>query len=101
MVFARLSFVLTFWRLRETPSLIAFFHPRPAYDFHVLLVPKRNLPSLEELSESEVDFLADLVETIQSLEREFELSNRGYRLIVNGGNYQEIPQLHFHLVAGE
>ena len=38
--------------------------------------------------------------TIQSLVHEFYLED-GYRLIANGGAYQDIPILHFHLVAGD
>jgi diadenosine tetraphosphate (Ap4A) HIT family hydrolase len=34
---------------------------------------------------------------VQSLVDEFQLT--AYRLIVNGGEYQDFPQLHFHLIA--
>jgi histidine triad (HIT) family protein len=46
------------------------------------------------------DFLRDLLETVQSLVRQYGLDEKGYRLIVNGGEYQEVPHLHFHLIAG-
>jgi diadenosine tetraphosphate (Ap4A) HIT family hydrolase len=32
---------------------------------------------------------------------EFKLEDSGYRLITNGGIYQDIPQLHFHLISDE
>ena len=44
-------------------------------------------------------FLADLVIAAQSLVAENRLAS--YRLIVNGGEYQEFPHLHFHLVSGK
>jgi hypothetical protein len=34
-----------------------------------------------------------------NLVRRFDLARSGYRLIVNGGQAQDIPQLHFHLVS--
>lgn len=79
---------------------MAFHHPRPSYPVHILLVPKRPLASLTDLSPADTDFLADLFSTVQSLIAEFNLEG-GYRLIANGGRYQDIPHLHFHLVSGE
>lgn len=96
-IFAHMSFAIPVQRLRETETLMAFYHPEPAYEFHVLLVPKKAIPSLKELDSKDSDFLADLYSTVQSLVDEFHLS--AYRLIVNGGEYQDFPQLHFHLVS--
>ena len=81
-----LPFAIPVERLRETDSLMAFFHPRPDYPFHVIFVPKKAIRSL-----------ADLVSAVQSLVEEYHLP--AYRLIVNGGEYQEFPHLHFHLIS--
>jgi histidine triad (HIT) family protein len=99
-MFSRMSFALPVRRLRETSSLLAFYHPHPAYPVHVLIVPRRAYASLMELSAQDGLFLADLVETVQSLVRELGLESQGYRLVVNGGEYQDVPQLHFHLISG-
>jgi histidine triad (HIT) family protein len=95
-IFAHMSFAIPVKRLRETETLLAFYHPKPAYPLHVLLVPKQAVSSLMELDPSS-DFLSDLVTTVQSLVTELQLP--AYRLIVNGGEYQDFPQLHFHLVS--
>jgi histidine triad (HIT) family protein len=100
-LFTYMSFALPLNRLRETPTLVAFHHPRPTYPIHILLVPKRPLANLMALTPADQDFLADLVQTVQSLVTEFDLEKDGYRLISNGGRYQDIPHLHFHLVSGE
>lgn len=92
-----MSFVIPVQRLRETKTLMAFYHPQPAYPFHVLLVPKKAVVSLKEFDASDSAFLTDLYSTVQSLADEFHLP--AYRLIVNGGEYQDFPQLHFHLVS--
>jgi histidine triad (HIT) family protein len=96
-IFAHLSFAIPVKRLRETETLLAFCHPKPAYAFHVLLLPKKAILSLNELDATDTTFLADLYSTVQSLVDEFQLP--AYRLIVNGGEYQDFPQLHFHLVS--
>lgn len=96
-MFTNMSFAIPAKRLRETDTLMAFFHPKPSYPFHVLLVPKKAVVSLKELDCTDTVFLSDLYSTIQSLVDEFQLP--AYRLIVNGGEYQDFPQLHFHLIS--
>ncbi len=92
-----MSALLPVKRLRETDTLLAFYHPRPTYAFHVLLVPKKAVASLMELNASDTAFLTDLYSTVQGLVEEFQLP--AYRMIVNGGDYQHLPQLHFHLIS--
>ncbi len=92
-----MSFLIPAARLRETSNLLAFHHPSPSYKFHVLIVPKREVPSLAQLDSQDTAFLTDLYSTVQSLVDEFHL--QAYRLIVNGGEYQDFPHLHFHLIS--
>ena len=96
-IFAHMSFVIPVKRLRETETLLAFYHPKPAYPFHVLLVPKKSIASLKEFDSTDTTFLTDLYSTVQNLVDEFQLP--AYRLIVNGGEVQDFPQLHFHLIS--
>jgi diadenosine tetraphosphate (Ap4A) HIT family hydrolase len=98
-VFAHASFLVPVRRLRETGTLMAFRNPWPVYAFHVLLVPKKAVASLADLSASDAAFLSDLVRTVQELVAESRLP--AYRLVVNGGEYQHIPQLHFHLISDD
>jgi histidine triad (HIT) family protein len=95
-IFAHMSFAIPARRLRETDTLLAFKAPKPAHPFHVLLVPKKDIRSFAELEPTD-PFLADLVTTVQSLVAEYHLS--AYRLVVNGGEYQDFPHLHFHLIS--
>jgi histidine triad (HIT) family protein len=92
-----MSFAIPVKRLRETPNLIAFQHPSPSYKVHLLLIPKRQVQSLADLNPQDTAFLADLYVTVQSLVKELDL--KAYRLIVNGGEYQDFPHLHFHLIS--
>jgi histidine triad (HIT) family protein len=95
-IFAHMSFAIPAKRLRETDTLLAFYHPKPSHPFHVILVPKQAVPNLIELDPASA-FLPDLFVTVQSLVAEFNLP--AYRLIVNGGEYQDFPHLHFHLIS--
>jgi histidine triad (HIT) family protein len=95
-VFAHMSFAIPVKRLRETVTLLAFYHPRPAYPFHVVLTPRKDIRSFADLAPTD-PFLAELVSVTQSLVEEFQLSS--WRLIVNGGENQDFPHLHFHLIS--
>jgi len=99
-ILTHMSFMLPVDRLRETETLLAFHHPSPSYPLHILLVPRRNLHTLSDLSPADADFMIDLFQTVKSLVAEFDLEAAGYRLIANGGPYQDVPHLHFHLVSG-
>jgi Diadenosine tetraphosphate (Ap4A) hydrolase and other HIT family hydrolases len=98
-IFAHMSFAIPVKRLRETETLLAFYHPKPSYPFHVLLVPKKAVVSLKEFDPTDTTFLTDLYSTVQNIVDEFQLTESAYRLIVNGGGHQDFPQLHFHLIS--
>jgi histidine triad (HIT) family protein len=94
-----MSFAFPEYRLIETKTLLAFYHPQPSYPLHILLTPKKPLQSLMELSPADQEFLDDLFSSVQTLVKQFDLERRGYRLIANGGPYQDFPYLHFHLIS--
>ncbi len=98
-IFTHMSFVIPVQRLQETKTLVAFHHPKPSYPLHILLVPKKAIGSLTDLTQADCDFVAELFQTVRSLIAELNLEETGYRLIVNGGKYQDVAQLHFHLVS--
>lgn len=83
-------------RLRETKTLLAFLHPKSNHPFHVIIVPKKANRSLANLNPAD-PFLVDMMANVQNLVAEYHLT--AYRLIVNGGEYQEFPHLHFHLIS--
>jgi histidine triad (HIT) family protein len=94
-----MSFALPVNRLHETSTLLAFHHPKPSYPLHILLLPKRDVKSLTDLTAADSDFFGDLFETVKMLVEQYDMEGPGYRLIANGGRYQAILHLHFHLVS--
>lgn len=87
-------------RLLETDTLLAFEHPNPSYPVHILIVPRRPISGLAAINQEDSSLLGDVIVVLQSLVASLGLQDSGYRLIINGGKYQEFPQLHFHLVSG-
>jgi histidine triad (HIT) family protein len=105
--FAHLSALLPVRRVCETDYVIAFHHPRPSWEHHILFVPKVPIPSLVEIRAEQVGVVRELVTLalgVAAREPFASAANRsGYALLANGGAYQDVGQLHFHLVspAGE
>lgn len=96
-LFAHMTSAPPVARLRGTPNLPAFKHPHPADAFRVLIVPKKAAVSLAELDASDAALLTDLFSIAQNLAQEYQLPS--YRLIVHGGEVQDFPPLHFHLIS--
>ena len=95
-IISHMSFAIPVKRLRETDALLAFYATRPAYPFHVILMPKNDIRSFADLDPTD-PFMAELVSATHSLVNEFHLTS--WRLIVNGGTNQDFPHLHFHLIS--
>jgi histidine triad (HIT) family protein len=96
-----MTFAIPAHYLKETLSLVAFCHPSPGYPVHIILLPRRDIASLSDLGPQDTPFLADLAACVKDLVEQLDLEPTGYRLIANGGAYQDFPRLHFHLVSGE
>ena len=94
-----MSFALPVGRLYENATWMAFWHPSPAYPFHILLVAKKPLANLQELTKPGSSLATEFFEAAARLVEQFDLQRYGYRLVTNGGPYQDIPQLHFHLIS--
>ncbi len=102
-VFAHAAWILPVKRVASTPAVIAFHHPRPSWETHILLVPKVGIPSLLEVDPADEPVVLDVLRLADRIGRDITATDPGQRplsLIVNGGAYQDVGQLHFHLVAG-
>lgn len=86
--------------LYRSRSLLAFRHPSPSYPFHLLLVPLPPDAGLQDLTQAHAGRLAEVLNTARHLVDEME-PLAGWQLVVNGGEYQDVALLHFHLIAGE
>ncbi len=87
----------------QTTHWIAFNHPNSSYPVHILVVPKVQLQDWLSIKSNdiEIDMMREFIDLTQSLIQEYGLTDTGYRLILNGGNYQTFPHLHVHLVSGD
>jgi histidine triad (HIT) family protein len=97
--FAYMHHFLPVNRLYETERVLAFCHPQPSHRVHVLIVPKQAIPSVLALTAEHGPLLQDVFTTAQEVVKLLELETNGFRLVVNGGAYQDVMQVHWHLIA--
>lgn len=87
-------------KVLETADVLAFRHTRPAYETHVVVIPKRHVSSLVDptLAPNELLRIMDAVRTAAS---QVLASTGACRVITNLGDYQDSKHLHWHLISGE
>lgn len=81
---------------------LAFHDVSPRAPVHILVIPKKEIASLNDLEPADQMLLGHLMLVIQKLAHEMGLSDRGYRVVCNCGSDggQTVPHLHYHLLAG-
>jgi len=96
-----MTFALPLKSIIKNSEWSVFHHPNPKYKIHLLLLPRKAIKTPLELADQEPLLLKSLLLTVNQLVKDFQLENQGYRMIINGGRYQDFPLLHIHLVSGE
>lgn len=80
----------------------AFQDINPAAPVHILVVPNREIPTIDDLSEEDELLAGRLLLVARNLARKEQIAEDGYRIIINcrrhGG--QIIDHLHLHLIGG-
>ena len=80
----------------ETDKTIAVKLPFTKSRSHYVIIPKKDIKNIGELSEEDVPYLTDAFFVIRHIIEKEKMSK--YRLYTNGPGYQDVTYLHFHLV---
>jgi len=83
--------------VKETDKTIVINHPRPQARLHYLVIPRKDLKNIADMSDADGEYLLDALKVAGVIIRENNLTN--YRLTTNGPGYQGVTYLHFHLTA--
>ncbi len=88
--------------LYQGDEVIAFRDINPLAPTHLLIIPKKHIPSPGHLSEAELSLIGDMVNTANQLAKREGIAESGYRLVINCGKQggQLVPHLHMHLLGG-
>ncbi len=85
----------------EDDKFIAFKDISPKAPFHLLIIPKRHIESVNHLTEGDKELTGELLLIAQKISKEKKLE--GYKLTINVGRKggQLIDHLHLHLLSGK
>lgn len=86
----------------EDEHVLAFNDISPQAPTHVLFVPKRHVPSLNEMQADDVEVVGRLVHAAASLAKERGIDAAGYRTVFNTNRDagQTVFHIHLHLLGG-
>lgn len=88
--------------VHEDEQCIAFRDIDPKAPTHIILIPKKEIPSMAEIDENDKELIGHLYLVASKIAKDEGISDSGYRLVVNtneeGG--QEVYHLHIHLLGG-
>jgi histidine triad (HIT) family protein len=85
----------------ETDDVLAFHHTRPSWPVHIVVVPKRHVPSLIDLGDADEALLHDVLAVVRRVAAQVMREHGACRVLTNLGRYQDSKHLHFHVNAGE
>ncbi len=88
--------------LYQDGEVLAFRDINPQAPVHLLIIPKKHIASLAELTEKEIPLMGRMVSVANQLAEGEDVSESGYRLVINCGKEggQLVPHLHLHLLGG-
>lgn len=80
----------------------AFRDINPAAPTHVLVIPRKHIPAVNDATDDHAELLGGLFVTAKRVAEQEGLANDGYRCVVNNGSAagQEVPHLHMHVLGG-
>jgi histidine triad (HIT) family protein len=82
--------------------LVAIRDVNPAAPVHVLVIPRKPIPSLAQLEEDDVELAGRLLLAVRRIAEQEGIAEEGYRVVVNTGlrGGQTVPHLHIHILGG-
>lgn len=88
--------------LYENDNLVVFRDINPHAPVHLLIVPKRHIRSVNDLTQGDHDILAEMIMTAKEMAKMENVDASGYKLLFNveKGGGQVIFHLHLHLMGG-
>lgn len=82
----------------ESARVLAFKHTNPAWDVHIVAIPKEHVRRLVDVTDDSL--FREIFEVLADIIKQRGYAETNYKIITNGGSYQSTQHLHFHLVSG-
>tara|TARA_Y100001970_G_C13534354_1_gene509208 strand:+ start:112 stop:456 length:345 start_codon:yes stop_codon:yes gene_type:complete len=87
--------------LYEDNHIIAIEDINPVAPVHALIIPKKCIPTLNDIDSVDIDIVGKMFIVAKELAKEFKIDESGYRTVFNcnddGG--QTVDHIHLHLIG--
>ncbi len=86
----------------QTDQVVAFRDLNPQAPTHVLIIPRRHIATINDISESDAELLGQLFVAAKEIAAQEGFSEPGYRVTMNcnAGAGQTVFHVHLHLLGG-
>lgn len=86
----------------ENDRVLAFRDIDPQAPTHILIIPKRRIPTINDLEDGDAELMGQLLLAARDIARAEGLSEDGYRLVINCNRHgcQSVFHIHLHLLGG-
>ncbi len=86
----------------ENERIVAFRDIAPAAPIHILIIPKKHIPTMNDVADEDGPLIAELFAVARQIAKEQGIDESGYRLVnnVNRDGGQVVYHLHLHLLGG-
>ena len=90
-------------KVYEDENVYAFHDINPNAPVHVLVIPKKHIASVQEVTAENIQAVSAVLQAIPVIAAELGLAEKGYRVITNCGEDggQTVKHLHFHILGGK
>lgn len=86
----------------ENEDVLAFKDLNPQAPFHVLIIPKIKIPTINDMTQKDAALFGQLFLAARDIAKEQGFSEDGYRVVMNcnAGAGQTVFHVHLHMLAG-
>ena len=90
-------------KVYEDEDVLAFHDINPVAPIHILVIPKKHITKLTDLTKEDEILVGKIYTTINKIATQEGFAEDGYRVITNCGKNggQEVMHIHFHILAGK
>lgn len=88
--------------VHEDEHCIAFRDVNPQAPTHILVIPRQEIPSMDDAKPEHKELIGHLLLTAAEIARKEDVAKSGYRIVTNTHRNagQSVDHLHFHILGG-
>lgn len=88
-------------KVYESDTVVAFWHTKPFWEYHIVAVPKKHIISMANLELYDIEVITEIMVLMSKLAKEFENQCGGCHIGTNVGSHQSTKHLHWYIHAGK